>query len=90
MDGSENNYGRRTASSAATVFYVVIGWISAFVSLFIYPFIFGVLGVVMGILGTKNRSRAGLPVIIVSIIFMGIGLIFSGVIRNYTMHYMGF
>ena len=43
----------------------------------------------MGILATKNGSRAGLPLIVSSIILMGIGLMFSGVIMNYTRHYLG-
>lgn len=66
-----------------------IGWIFAILSLFKYPFVFGVMGVVMGIIATKGQSRIGLPVIVASIILMGIGLIFSGVIMNYTSHYLG-
>jgi hypothetical protein len=43
----------------------------------------------MGILATKKGSRAGLALIVGSIVLMGIGLIFSGVIVNYTRHYLG-
>jgi hypothetical protein len=69
---------------------LIIGWISAIASLFIYPFIFGPLGVVFGILTAKGRkSSAGLPLIVASIILMGIGLIFSRVILNYTRHFLG-
>ncbi|NMB32835.1 MAG: hypothetical protein GX992_01155 [Clostridium sp.] len=68
---------------------LIIGWISAVLSLLAYPFIFGMVGVVMGILATKNGNRAGMPLIVASIILMGIGLIFSGVIMNYTRHYLG-
>ena len=81
-------YGARSAGQNSTLF-AIIGWISAFVSLLIYPFIFGVLGVIMGILATKNGSRKGLPVIVASIVLMGIGLIFSGVILNNLRHYIG-
>ncbi|WP_010681142.1 hypothetical protein [Acetivibrio cellulolyticus] len=77
----------KTAKGAG--FLTVIGVICAIASLFAYPFIFGVVGVIMGILSTKKGSRAGLFVIVASIILMGIGLIFSGVIMNYTRHYLG-
>lgn len=63
-------------------FFLVAGWISAVVSLFAYPFIFGVLGVVMGILAAKRGSKGGLPLIIASMALMAVGLIFSGVILN--------
>lgn len=57
--------------------FIALGWISAVISLFIYPFIFGVVGVILGILGSKNGNRAGVTLITVSIIFMSCGLIFS-------------
>jgi hypothetical protein len=72
-----------------TVPIVILGWIFAIASLIAYPFIFGVLGVTMGILASKKGSRAGLPVIVASIILMTAGLIFSGVIMNYLTHYLG-
>ncbi|NLP12903.1 MAG: hypothetical protein GX383_00110 [Clostridium sp.] len=75
--------------SKSSVALLVLGWISAILSLFVYPFIFGVVGVIMGILATKNGRRTGLPLIVSSIILMGIGLMFSGVIMNYTRHYLG-
>ncbi|WP_322597243.1 hypothetical protein [Acetivibrio straminisolvens] len=76
-------------SARSNIFLLAIGWISALLSLLIYPFIFGVVGVITGILASKNGSRAGLPLIVSSIILMGIGLIFSGVIMNYVRHYLG-
>ncbi len=89
----KNDYsggGSNIAAARGSGLLLTIGWISAVLSLFLYPFIFGVLGVIMGILSTKNQSRAGLPVIVFSIIFMGIGLIYGQVILNYTRHYLGF
>ncbi len=79
----------RGIGGKSSIALLAIGWISAVISLFAYPFIFGVVGVIMGILATKNGSRAGLPLIVSSIILMGIGLMFSGVIMNYTRHYLG-
>lgn len=84
-----NRIDTRVKSAKGTGFLVTIGIISAIASLFAYPFIFGVVGVIMGILATKGGSRAGLFVIVASLILMGIGLIFSGVIMNYTRHYLG-
>ena len=63
--------------------YAAIGWIFAIVSLFVYPFIFGVLGVVMGIIATKKESKSGLTAIVASVVFMAIGLMFSSVLLNY-------
>lgn len=71
------------------ILFVTLGWISAVVSLFIYPFIFGVAGVIMGIMATKYGSRAGLSVIVGSIVLMGIGLIYSDVILVFLRRYLG-
>lgn len=83
------NADNTVAATRGKAFFITIGWISAILSLFIYPFIFGVLGVIMGIISTKGGSRAGLSVIVASIIAMGIGLIYGPVILNYTRHYLG-
>lgn len=57
---------------------LLAGWVSAFLSLFLYPFVFGMLGVVSGILATKNnKSRIGVYLVVFSILLMGIGLAFS-------------
>lgn len=72
-----------------TVPIIIIGWIFAIASLAAYPFIFGILGVTMGILASKKGSKAGLPLIVASIILMAAGLMFSGVIMNYLKHYLG-
>jgi len=89
MDKMSYTRNNQAAAKKSYGFFLVIGWLAAILSLFIYPFIFGVLGVIMGILATKGGSKSGLPLIVASIILMGIGLIFSGVILNYTRHYLG-
>ena len=68
------------------VLLIIAGWIFALASLVAYPFIFGVLGVVMGIVASKKGSRAGLGLIVGSIILMAAGLMFSGVIMNNLKH----
>lgn len=87
MENSSNN--SRAAVTRGSGLFISIGWIAAIISLFGYPFIFGVVGVIMGILATKRGSRAGLMLIVGSIVLMGFGLIFSGTILNYTRHYLG-
>ncbi len=63
------------------------GWVSAILSLFIYPFVFGMLGVVCGILATKNnKSRIGVYLVVSSIVFMGVGLAFSTKILPLVFH----
>lgn len=71
------------------ILLIILGWIFAVVSLAAYPFIFGILGVIMGILASKKGSRAGLGLIVASIIFMTAGLMFSGVIMNNIKHILG-
>lgn len=90
MDGMNNAGGREMAAGRSNTLFITIGWIAAILSLLRYPFIFGVLGVIMGILATKGGSRAGLAVIVANIILMSIGLIFSPVIWNYFTHFLGF
>jgi undecaprenyl pyrophosphate phosphatase UppP len=89
-NNNENTRGGETAISRdnSTIF-IVLGWISAVLSLLFFPFIFGVVGVVMGILATKKNSRVGLWLIVASIIFMSVGLIYSSVIMNYIRHHLG-
>lgn len=90
MDEFNNYKGvNQVSAGGRSGVYIAIGWISAIISLFIYPFIFGVLGVVMGIIANKNGSKAGVSVILANILLMGIGLIFSGVILNYARHFFG-
>ena len=89
MDNMENNSNVRAERKSGT-FMIVLGWISAVASLIRYPFIFGVFGVIMGIMATKKGSRAGLPLIMASMAFMAAGLIFNAVIFNYLKHFLGF
>ena len=57
---------------------LLAGWVSALMSLFLYPFVFGMLAVISGILATKNnKSRIGVYLVVFSILLMGIGLAFS-------------
>jgi hypothetical protein len=72
-----------------TLLYV-IGWISAIISVVRLPFVFGVLGVVMGIICSKNGSKAAVSLIVASLILMAVGLLFNGVIYNNLRHFMGF
>lgn len=82
------NINKHKTITVSTIVLVITGWILALVSLWGYSFIFGVIGVIMGILATKNGSKAGLSVIIANMIFMGTGLMFSEKIINYVTNFI--
>ena len=68
-----------------------VGWVSAVLSIFIYPFVFGMLGVVSGILATKNnKSRIGVYLVVASIVMMGVGLALSTKILLVVRGYFNF
>jgi len=75
--------GEETISAGGSGLYLIIGWIAAILSLVAYPFVFGVVGIIMGVLASKNQSKGGLPLIFGSIILMGFGLVFGHVIMGY-------
>lgn len=70
--------------------FLAAGWISAVVSLVTLPFIFGVIGMVMGILAAKYSGRAGLSLITSSILLMVVGMIFSDQIFSLLVRFLGF
>lgn len=75
VQGISNHYeGLKRAA------FLFMGWLSAILSLFFYPFVFGMIGVISGILATKNnKSRIGVLLVVSSIVMMGFGLAFSKV-----------
>jgi hypothetical protein len=89
MDEINRNGSISRVAGKPTVIYLVIGWIAAVASLVRFPFVFGLVGVIMGIIANKNGSRAAMPLIIGSILLMAVGLIFSGVFYNYLRHALG-
>jgi hypothetical protein len=73
VQGITNHY-----ENVKRVLMLFIGWMSAVLSLFFYPFVFGMVGVISGILSTKNnKSRLGVFLVVSSIVLMGFGLAFS-------------
>ena len=89
MDKVDPNGSIGSSIGKGAAAYLVIGWIAAIVSLVRYPFVFGIVGVIMGIIANKKGSRAAMPLIIASILLMAVGLIFSGVFYNYLSHALG-
>ncbi len=75
----------RIAVRGRSIMLMVLGWVSAVLSVFVYPFIFGFLGVVSGILASKYQSKAGLPLVVASIALMAVGLMFGNSILDYAM-----
>ncbi len=73
VQGITNHY-----ENVKRILFLFIGWMSAILSLFFYPFVFGMIGVISGILATKNnKSRLGVFLVVTSIVLMGLGLAFS-------------
>lgn len=89
MDRVNQNGSISSSAGKGAAVYLAIGWIAAVVSLVRYPFVFGVVGVIMGIIANKKGSKAAMPLIIASIVLMAVGLIFSGVFYNYLKHAIG-
>ncbi|MDF2987588.1 MAG: hypothetical protein K0R50_3098 [Eubacterium sp.] len=73
VQGITNHY-----ETVKRVLFLFMGWLSAILSLFFYPFVLGMVGVISGILATKNnKSRLGVYLVVASIVLMGLGLAFS-------------
>ncbi|MDO8685449.1 MAG: hypothetical protein Q7J78_02130 [Clostridiales bacterium] len=68
---------------------IAIGFIMALLSLFAYPLIFGIIGIMLGIIAAKRGKKAGLFVVVANMILMGTGIFFSGVILNNLRHVLG-
>jgi len=68
----------------AKVLFMAIGWVSAAISLVRFPFIFGVVGVVMGILCSKNGSKAAQVLVVASILSIAASLAFKEVIYDHV------
>ena len=83
-----NSDSREEAVSVGgSALYLIIGWIAAILSLIAYPFLFGVVGIIMGVLASKNQSKGGLPLIFGSIMLMGVGLMYGNTIMSYIRQY---
>lgn len=75
--------------AAGNIFYLLIGWTSAVLSLIRYPYVFGVIAVMMGVMVNKNGGRAGLPLILASILFIAAGLIFNEIFFGFLKDVIG-
>ncbi len=75
MNNIQNILGLSASESIRKILLLIAGWVSAVLALFIYPFVFGMLGVICGILATKNnKSRIGIYLVVSAIVLMGVGL----------------
>ncbi len=79
----------RTSTKAGIIICTAAGWLAAVVSLVRYPFIFGVVAIILGIRISKNGNRAGMPLIAGSILLMALGLIFNTIIYDYLKNAIG-
>jgi hypothetical protein len=80
----------KNTANKTNIYYLSAGWTAALVSLARYPFIFGVAAVAAGVMAGKNGSgKAGIILILSSIICMGLGLIFSNALYDYLRFAFG-
>lgn len=87
MNGQNGSMARTKGKGNAL--YLVIGWLAAIVSLVRYTFVFGIVAIVLGVMVSKNGSRAGIALVVASVILMAAGLIFGDVLFNYLKHALG-
>lgn len=83
-----SNSGRRV-QGAGIIISTAVGWLAAASSLVRYPFIFGVVAIILGIRISKNGSRAGMPLVAASILLMAVGLMFNSVIYDCLKNVIG-
>ena len=68
---------------------LALGWVAALLSLFVYPFITGLIGAAIGVATSKRGLRAGMVLIMASIIFMAMGILFGDVVRSFILRTTG-
>lgn len=79
----ENNVKdlKQISSDEHVLLFNVVGYISAFISLFFIPILFGAIGIVFGVLLTRRNSATnftqGMVLIIISVATMIIGILFG-------------
>ena len=89
MENVNDFNSEQAKQEGSGILLIITGLVCAVLSIFFYPFIFGVIGVIMGILATQRGGKGGLAVIVTSIVLMGIGLFLSNTLLSYMTHYLG-
>ena len=69
--------------------YIALGWIFAITSLFFLPMLFGILGIIMGIIANKKGHRAGTIVIVANILMMAIGVLTGAILSTFLKMFLG-
>ncbi|MYV05406.1 MULTISPECIES: zinc ribbon domain-containing protein [Furfurilactobacillus] len=64
--------------------FLILGWLSAAVSLFFIPIIFGGIGVALGFASRKHNETQGLILIVASIICGILGVVLGAIIGSST------
>lgn len=68
---------------------IILGWVFAVISLFFVPLLFGILGVIMGIIASKRGVRSGKAVIIANIFTMLIGTLAGTILNTFLRMFLG-
>mgnify|MGYP000551072296 FL=1 len=70
-----------------SLFLIILGWLSAGISLFIKPVFFGILGIAMGSILLKKTSK-GLNIIVASIAFSIAGYFLHRILSSFLYSYL--
>jgi len=68
--------GGTGAISTASRTYTTLGWISAFLSAFVYPY-FAIAGIILGVLANRQQQGSGNGVITANIVAAAINILFG-------------
>jgi hypothetical protein len=82
----DQNFDRTTHNHGRT--YITLGWIFAITSIFLLPFVFGPLGIAMGLIA-KSKGAQGKRVITFSIVFAIIGLLLQAITITFFRTFLG-
>lgn len=85
-----NNQVSLASAKKSGMLPLAAGYIAAVLSLVLYPFIFGVAGILLGIIASKNGSRSGLSLIVASVALMAAGMLFGVELFNGLIGSSGF
>lgn len=68
--------------------YIGIGWIFAITALFFLPLLFGILGIIMGVIANRKGHRGGTIVIVANILMMVIGVLTGAILSTFLKMFL--
>ena len=69
--------------------FITLGWLFAIIALFFLPPLFGVLGIIMGIIANKKGHRGGIAIIAASILMYAVGNFTWSILSIFLRMFLG-